>query len=69
MSNRDACLQLNDALLDSVFDDESRGVDGLELSETVRAIDGLHFGSGVPPPARFGSHDTKKSARQLPRQA
>lgn len=54
MSQPDTCLQLNDALFDGVFDDESRRVDRLELPETVRAIDGLHFGGGIPPPVRYG---------------
>lgn len=47
-----AHLQLDDALFDGVLDDEASGVDGLELSQAVRAVDRLHFSSGVPPPNR-----------------
>lgn len=43
-------LQLDDAFLDSVLDDEARGVDRLELPQSVRAVDGLHLSSRVPPP-------------------
>ena len=35
-------LQAEDAFLDSVLQDEPRGVDGLVLADAVRAIDGLH---------------------------
>lgn len=43
-------LKLDDALFDGVLDDEASSVDRLELSQAVRAVDGLHLSSGVPPP-------------------
>ena len=43
-------LQLDDALLDRVLDDEAGGVNRLELTQSVRTVDGLHFSGRVPPP-------------------
>jgi len=59
-------LQLDDAFFDGVLDDEASGVNGLELSQAVRAVDGLHFSGGVPPPeprTEIGRHwaDARKA--------
>lgn len=46
-------LQAQDALFDSVLDDESHGMDGLVLAHAVRAVNRLHLGSRVPPGVLF----------------
>ncbi|TYZ61028.1 hypothetical protein PybrP1_009608 [[Pythium] brassicae (nom. inval.)] len=42
-------LELEDPLLDRARDDEPRGLDGLELSKPVRAVNRLALGRRVPP--------------------
>ena len=42
-------LKLQDSLFNGVLDDESSGEDGLELSDTMGAVDRLHLRGRIPP--------------------
>ncbi len=49
-------LQLEDLLLNSIRDNKPSRDNWLPLSETMSAVDGLHFSGGVPP--RIHQEDT-----------
>lgn len=59
-------LKFDDALFYSVLDDEAGRVDGLELPEAMRTVDGLHLGRRVPPPKpQYVIRDTWRGMRDV----